>query len=170
MSVQVLYRGEILFRQEDRGDYLYYLESGLLKVTRMKEDGSTTLLNILVPGETFPHHSLVSPKDYHGTVIALATSEIMKIPADEWYKSIQQDPIRYRSIAQTLQSKIRMMQQRIDILTAPPQERPDLFHQWLQLYFQDYRIEDLFTQEEIAQFIGLSRETVNRILRRKGSN
>ncbi|SDY02803.1 Crp/Fnr family transcriptional regulator [Thermoactinomyces sp. DSM 45892] len=170
MSVQTLCRGEILFRQEDQGDYLYYLESGLLKVTRMKEDGSTIFLNILVPGETFPHHSLVSPKDYHGTVIALTTSEIVKIPAEHWYESIQQEPIRYRSIAQTLQNKLRMMQQRIDILTAPPQERPDLFRKWLQLYFQDYHIEDLFTQEEISQFIGLSRETVNRILRKKGSN
>lgn len=165
---RTLYRGEILFQQEDQGD-LYYLESGLLKVIRLKEDGSTSLLNVLVPGETFPHHSLVSPKDYHGTAIALTTCEIIQIPSVDWYQSLQHDPIRYLTIAKTLQSKLRMMQQRIDILTSPPKERLQLFHLWIQQHFQDLHLEELFTQEEIAQFIGLSRETVNRMLRKEKS-
>lgn len=165
---RTLYRGETLFQQEDQGD-LYYLESGLLKVVRIKEDGSTSLLNVLVPGETFPHHNLVSPKEYHGTTIALTTCEIIEIPSNQWYESLLQDPTQYRKIAQTLQNKLRMMQQRIDILTSPPKKRLPLFHLWLQQHFCDLHLEDLFTQEEIAQFIGLSRETVNRMLRNKQS-
>lgn len=66
----ILHKGDVLFRQGEDGP-LYFIKTGLLKVVRLEEDGTPFLFNIIVPGETIPHHSLISPKEYHGTAIAL---------------------------------------------------------------------------------------------------
>lgn len=161
----ILHKGEVLFRQGETGP-LFKLHSGLLKVIRLQEDGSTFLFNFLLPGEIFPHHSLITPKDYHGTAIAVMTSEIEVIPADEWYRKLESDPQQYRDIALLLQTRLRTMQQRIDQLTAvTPRERLELLYEWFQGHFGKIPIRDMLTQEEIGQLIGVRRETVNRLLR-----
>ena len=66
----ILHKGDVLFRQGEDGP-LYFIKTGLLKVVRLEENGTPFLFNIIVPGETIPHHSLISPKEYHGTAIAL---------------------------------------------------------------------------------------------------
>ena len=100
-----------------RGRFILY-KTGLLKVVRLEEDGTPFLFNIIVPGETIPHHSLISPKEYHGTAIALIKTEVEPITSSEWYERLQANPESYANIAMQLQSKLRMMQQRIDQLTT----------------------------------------------------
>ncbi len=160
-----LHKGEILFRQGESGP-LFELKSGLLKVVRVHEDGTASLLNLIVPGEVIPHHSLISEKDYHGTAMALLSAEVEVIPEKEWYRELSENPEKYREVALLLQTKLRMMQQRIDQLTAvATKERVDLLQNWFQQYFPDMSVKDVLTQEEIGQFVGLRRETVNRVLR-----
>ncbi len=160
-----LHKGEILFRQGDTGP-LYQLDTGLLKIVRAHEDGNTTLVNIIVPGETIPHHSLISPSPYYGTAIALVTCDIKVLPAAQWYEELERNPEHFRTIARQLQDKLRMMQQRIDQLTEmAPAAKLMKLERWFQHYLGTSKLTDLLTQEEIGQFIGLRRETVNRLLR-----
>ncbi|UHA75788.1 Crp/Fnr family transcriptional regulator [Paenibacillus sp. 481] len=159
-----LHRGEILFRQGDSGTYLYRVVSGLFKVTRLHENGNVVLFNILYPGEMVPHHSLISAKDCHGTATAMMTSEVERILAEEWYADLEQHPEKALDVARLLQEKLRFMQQRVDHLTiGSPAERLQLFKQWLGSYAEEEVLTDLLTQEEIGQFIGVRRETVNRL-------
>ncbi|GGA43076.1 Crp/Fnr family transcriptional regulator [Kroppenstedtia guangzhouensis] len=161
-----LHRGEILFRQGEIGN-LYRLESGLLKVVRIRPDGSSLLFNLLVPGEMFPHHSLISPQPYFATCIAVTDSQVKPIPAQSWYKNLEQDPAQYREVALSLQNTLRLVQQRMAFVTAPTRDRISLFREWLSRHFRGQPVEQLLTQEEIGQLVGLSRETVNRQLRKE---
>ncbi|WP_242142602.1 MULTISPECIES: Crp/Fnr family transcriptional regulator [unclassified Bacillus cereus group] len=161
----ILHKGEILFRQGEEGP-LYFVKTGLLKVVRLQEDGTPFLFNIIVPGETIPHHSLISPKEYHGTAIALMKTEIEPIMSQEWYDKLQKNPELYANVALQLQTKLRMMQQRIDQLTTvSPRERLHRLQQWFSLYLDEIPIYEILTQTEIGQLIGVRRETVNRLLR-----
>lgn len=162
----ILHKGEILFHQGDSGEYLYHIKSGLFKVTRLHENGNIVLFNILYSGETVPHHSLITPKDAHGTAIALMRSEVEVIPAKEWYRQLQEDHNKPMEVALLLQDKLRFMQQRLDHLTVgTPMERLDLLTKWLGDHSHGLNFTDLLTQEEIGQLIGVRRETVNRLLR-----
>ncbi|MBA2942825.1 Crp/Fnr family transcriptional regulator [Paenibacillus sp. CGMCC 1.16610] len=162
-----LHKGETLFRQGESGG-LYRLKSGLLKIVRVHEDGHATLVNIIVPEETIPHHSLISPKPYYGTAVALVASEIETISSEEWYRELDHNPERFRIIAQQLQEKLRMMQQRIDQLTeVTPTVKLQKLEQWMHSYLGTTVLTEVLTQEEIGQLIGLRRETVNRLLREK---
>ncbi|WP_054956611.1 Crp/Fnr family transcriptional regulator [Paenibacillus dakarensis] len=162
----ILHKGEVLFHQGDSGEYLYHIKSGLFKVTRLHENGNMVLFNILYPGETVPHHSLISPKETHGTATALIRSEIEVIPAKEWYRELRENPEKPMEIAKLLQEKVRFMQQRLDHLTVgTPAERLELLTQWMNEYSEGMSLAEFLTQEEIGQLIGVRRETVNRLLR-----
>jgi len=166
----IIHKGEILFRQGEIGP-LYHVKSGLLKISRIHEDGTQTLVNIITPDEIIPHHSLISPNPYHGTAIALVTCEIETLSTESWYRSVEQDAELCREIALRLQERLRMMQQRIDQLTeVTPLNRLKRLQAWFEHYIGITNIGDLLTQEEIGQFIGLRRETVNRLLREQSNN
>ncbi|MBO9128320.1 Crp/Fnr family transcriptional regulator [Bacillus sp. 165] len=161
----ILHKGDILFRQGEKGS-LFYIKSGLLKVVRLQEEGHSFLFNIIVPGETIPHHSLVSPKDYHGTAIALMKTEVDIIESTAWYTMLRNNPQTYADICIQLQHKLRMMQERIDQLTIiSPMDRLELLQKWFVSYLPNTPIHQILTQAEIGQLIGLRRETVNRLLR-----
>lgn len=161
----ILHRGETLFRQGESGP-LFRLHSGLLKILRVHQDGSVLLVNIIVPGEVIPHHSLLTSKPYFGTAVALISSEVEVLPAETWYHDLEQHPDMYRTIALQLQDKLRMMQQRIDQLTeTSPTERLHKLQMWFDQYIASTPLIEILTQTEIGQLIGVSRETVNRLLR-----
>ena len=165
-----LHRGATLFRQGETGP-LYHLKSGLLKVIRIHEDGTTTLVNIIVPNEIIPHHSLISPNPYFGTAIALITCEIEVLNAREWYQQLQNNPDRCRTIALQLQEKLRMMQHRIDQLTeVSAADKLRKLQAWFEFYIAPTTLTEVLTQDEIGQFIGLRRETVNRLLRAQSAS
>jgi CRP-like cAMP-binding protein len=161
----LLHKGEALFHQGESGS-LFHLRSGLLKIVRVHEDGSPFLVNIIVPDEIIPHHSLISPMPYHGTAIALVTSEVDRVSPQQWYEELRQSAEKSREVALLLQSKLRMMQQRIDQLTqVAPADKLNKLQQWFAVYIGPAVITDVLTQDEIGQLIGLRRETVNRLLR-----
>ncbi|MDR6226137.1 Crp/Fnr family transcriptional regulator [Desmospora profundinema] len=160
-----LHRGEILFRQGESGN-LYRLEKGLIKVVRLQSDGSSLLFNLLVPGEFFPHHSLLSPHPYFATAIAVIPSEVTVVPADSWYQELEKNPHQYRQVALHLQTTLRSIQERMDWTTAPSSQRLTLLRQWFQHRFPAEPLEERLTQEEIGQLLGLTRETVNRLMRK----
>lgn len=54
-----------------RGRSFILYKNRLIKSSSARRRRNTILFNIIVPGETIPHHSLISPKEYHGTAIAL---------------------------------------------------------------------------------------------------
>jgi CRP/FNR family cyclic AMP-dependent transcriptional regulator len=161
-----LNRGEILFRQGESGN-LFRLEKGLIKVVRVQSDGSPLLFNLLVPGELFPHHSLLSPHPYFATAIAVIPSEVTPVPAEDWYRKLEQEPHQYRQVALYLQQTLRLIQERMEWTTAPSHQRLTLLRRWFQRRFSDQTLEELLTQEEIGQLLGLTRETVNRLMRKR---
>lgn len=151
--------------QGEQGD-LYYLESGLIKVVRTQEDGQVILFNIIVPGEVFPHNSLITPAPYYGTTIAMTPCKLKRISAKQWYAELEKNPERYREVAAHLETTLRKVQKRLEMTTVSTAQRIPLFQKWISTYLSDYNIEELLTQEEIGQFLGLRRETVNRYLKK----
>lgn len=169
MAGMILKKGEVLFNQDDKSD-IYFLKRGILKVVHLRSDGSCFLFNLLVPGERFPHHSLLTPTRTFGRASALVESEIDVIPRDEWYARLEENPLMYKEVALHLQATVKRVQQRAQLLLAPPKKRISLFREWLGFVESEIKIEDLLTQEEIGQFLVLTRETVNRLLRAEIKN
>ena len=71
----------------------------MLKIVRTHEDGNPFLVNIIVPDEMIPHHSLISPMPYHGTAVALVTCEVDQVSPQQWYGELKHNSEKSREVA-----------------------------------------------------------------------
>lgn len=119
----ILHKGRCTIPSRRGRSFILY-KNRLIKSSSARRRRNTIFIQHYRSGETIPHHSLISPKEYHGTAIALIKTEVEPITSSEWYERLQANPESYANIAMQLQSKLRMMQQRIDQLTTvSPKER-----------------------------------------------
>ncbi|SHF39609.1 regulatory protein, crp family [Seinonella peptonophila] len=104
---------------------------------------------------------------WHDASSSITQCEVKRISADEWYQSLSDETKKYKEVAMILQENLRKMQRRLDLTMLPSKDRLLLFHKIMNEYCTDYKLKELLTQEEIGQFLGLSRETVNRLLNKE---
>jgi CRP-like cAMP-binding protein len=109
---------------------------------------------------------LLTPTAYYGTAIALTECEIERIQAQSWYQELENNPSKYRDVALLLQSTLRKVQKRVEMTTVAKPLRIPMFQEWIAQFVPNVFLLDLLTQEEIGQFLGMSRETVNRYFRK----
>jgi NTE family protein/lysophospholipid hydrolase len=74
-----LYGGEVLFRQGDTADSLYFVISGRLRVVSVAADGSETLLAELGTGETVGEMAVLSGEPRSATVYAIRDTQLAKL-------------------------------------------------------------------------------------------
>src|SRR5436305_5956244 len=78
-----LRRSTILFSQEQAADSVYYIEEGLVKITRTNQVGSRIILTIRGPGDLVGEEALASDvKNYYGEGEVLTPATIYRIPRD----------------------------------------------------------------------------------------
>jgi NADH:ubiquinone reductase (H+-translocating) len=71
--------GQVVFREGDRGDWLYVVTEGEVEVLRSDGMGSTTPLRRLGPGECFGEIALVSDRPRSATVRALCATNVVAV-------------------------------------------------------------------------------------------
>src|SRR5690606_6136351 len=82
MTPRRLSRGEVVFREGDRGDSLYVIVSGKVKLARTSGDGRESLLSVLGPGEMFGELSLFDPGPRLSTAYVVSNSELISLGND----------------------------------------------------------------------------------------
>src|SRR5450631_4680336 len=79
MTASRLERGDVLFREGDRGDRLYVIGEGKIKLGLTSIDGRENLLAILGPGEMFGELSLFDPGPRNATAVALTDATLLGV-------------------------------------------------------------------------------------------
>ena len=74
--------GQVIFREGDRGDWLYVVTEGEVEVVRSSEDGEETSLRRLGRGECFGEIALVSDRPRSATVRAVSASNVLAVDRD----------------------------------------------------------------------------------------
>ena len=132
-------RGHTVFAEGEPGDRLYIIISGKVKIGRRSPDGRENLLTIMGPSDMFGELSIFDPGP--------------------------------RTSSATTITEVRAVSMDRDALRAWIADRPEIAEQLLQLAQRfgtqeggALRVTHDLTQEEIAQLVGASRETVNKAL------
>ncbi len=85
--------GQVLVRQGDPGDYYYIIQSGRVSVTQKSErDGKVAMVADLGEGDAFGEEALVSNTPRNATVIALASTTLMRL-AKQDFDALLQEPL-----------------------------------------------------------------------------
>jgi CRP/FNR family cyclic AMP-dependent transcriptional regulator len=170
MGTVRLNKGEILFHEGDTGDRLYVVVSGKIKLGRSGSAGRENLLAVLGPGQMFGELSLFDPGPRSTTATAVTACEIRTLEHDELMTWLVGRPEVARGLLAQLAGRLRRANDVVaDLVFSDVPGR--VAKQLLELAnrFGDKRDDGVhvhhdLTQEELAQLVGASRETVNKAL------
>ncbi|MBU3753401.1 MAG: Crp/Fnr family transcriptional regulator [Candidatus Nanopelagicaceae bacterium] len=170
MSLVKLRKGQSLFKEGDDGDNLYVVSNGKVKLGTKSPDGRENLLMILGPGDMFGELSLFDSGPRTATATAVTDSKLLTLGQEKVIPWVKEYPEVSLQLLARLASRLRRTNEVVGDLVfsdVPGRVAKALID--LGVKFGDKRSEGLFvnhdlTQEELAQLVGASRETVNKAL------
>lgn len=170
MTEHTFRRGEEIFHEGSPGDKLFVLGSGKVKLGHTAPDGREHLLAILGPGEILGEVSLYDPGPRTATAAALAKTSLVSLQHTDLLRVLDARPEisqhLLRSLAQRLRRTNAAMADLIfsDVPGRVAKTLLDLGQRFGQPADGGLRVSHDLTQEELAQLVGATRETVNKSL------
>jgi CRP-like cAMP-binding protein len=170
MSENRLRRGDVLFHEGDEGDRLYIVTDGKIKLGRTSADGRENLLAILGPGQMFGELSLFDPGPRSATVTAVTDCTMKSLSHDELGRWLNGRPEVARGLLAQLAGRLRRANDVVadlvfsDVPGRVAKALLDLSQRFGRTADDGVHVHHDLTQEELAQLVGASRETVNKAL------
>jgi CRP/FNR family cyclic AMP-dependent transcriptional regulator len=163
-------RGDVIFDEGDQGDKLYAVIEGKVKLARTAPDGRENLQSVLGPGEMFGELSLFDPKPRTAGAVALTDSVLASLAHSELRPWITGRPDVAVQLLQALAQRLRRTNDVLadlvfsDVPSRVAKALLDLADRFGQPTTEGIHVAHDLTQEELAQLVGASRETVNKAL------
>lgn len=163
-------RSEVLFHEGEPGDRLYVIIEGKVKLGRTSGDGRENLLAILGPGEMFGELSLFDPGPRNATATAVSEAVLVGLGSDDLGTWLTGRPDVARQLLRALARRLRRTNEALadlvfsDVPGRVAKALLDLSERFGRPAEDGLRVAHDLTQEELAQLVGASRETVNKAL------
>lgn len=163
-------KGDTVFDEGDPGDRLYVVADGKIKLTHAASDGRETLLAVMGPGDMFGELSLFDPGPRTATAAAITESLLLGLNHQSLRSWLTGRPEVAEALLQALAQRLRRTNEALaDLVFSDVPGRVAKALLELSEKFGETRPDGLFvehdlTQEELAQLVGASRETVNKAL------
>jgi CRP/FNR family transcriptional regulator, cyclic AMP receptor protein len=162
---------EELFHKGDPAAQVYVIASGRLKVVAMSGDGTELVLNLLAANEVVGELPLLVGGERTATVVALEASELVVLERREFLRFLREHPETAVELLTALAERVvrlseciedivflgisgRIAKKLLVLAENFGEEEPDGVHVTLRL-----------SQGELAQYVGTTRETVNKQVR-----
>jgi CRP/FNR family cyclic AMP-dependent transcriptional regulator len=170
VKVVRLGRGERLFTEGDDGDRLYIILTGKIKLTKAAPDGRENLLSVHGPGEMFGELSLFDPVPRTSSATSITDAELAGLAHDALRTWLSTRPEVAMHLLQALAQRLRRINEvKADLVFTDVPGRVakallDLSERFGVQTPEGVQVNHDLTQEELAQLVGASRETVNKAL------
>lgn len=159
-------KGSVIFFENDRGDSLYLVAEGQVKVVLIGEDGREVILSILGKGSFFGEMALIDDAPRSAHVISMDDARVLTLRREDFQARLRANPEVSIGLLKELSRRLRRADEKIGslvlldvngrvadlLLRAADEEGGDLIRRKM-------------THHTIAQMIGSSRETVSRTMR-----
>jgi CRP/FNR family cyclic AMP-dependent transcriptional regulator len=155
-------RNTIVINEGDQTDCLYILISGRAYAVRIDESGKQFVINRFGPNDYFGEMSFFDGNARCATVMTKDQCRLMTLPRRAFLKLAAKHPEILWNVNKALLDKLRIATQQIDALAFM-----DVYSRLARFLSEhqdeNHLITEKFTQQELADSVGSSRETVNRI-------
>jgi CRP/FNR family cyclic AMP-dependent transcriptional regulator len=171
-TVQRYRKHETIFREGDPGETFYIVISGSVAVVRHGEGRRETILSILTDRDFFGEMSVFDTSVRSASIRTLTVAEIASLGRDEFLAQIDRSPRVGRLLVIALAERLRAANGLIAAATSQDiRSRLAALLMNLMDHFGEpgdggTRIGLRLTNQEMANMIGTTRETVNRALNR----
>lgn len=163
-------RGRVVLRAGDPGSAMMIVVTGRVKITTVGPNGRERILNIIEPGETFGEIALLDGAPRSADAEAIENTTALVVGKDAFDSLIKTDPVFARQLIVDLCGRVRKTTALVeDTLFLSPATRlarrlRAMVHQNGADGGPEWVLEGL-SQQELADAVGLTRESVNRLLR-----
>ncbi|GDX23333.1 transcriptional regulator [Actinomycetes bacterium] len=170
MTAIKIKKGEDLFLEGDDGDHLYVIIDGKIKLGTKSVDGRENLLSILGPGEMFGELSLFDPGPRTSTATAVTDARLLSLGHDQVIPWVKEHPEVSLQLLARLAQRLRRTNEAVgdlvfsDVPGRVAKALIDLGQRFGTQKDDGLHVNHDLTQEELAQLVGASRETVNKAL------
>jgi CRP-like cAMP-binding protein len=161
-------KGETIFAQSDPGDGLYGVVTGRVRISASSADGKELFLNIMEPGDTFGEIALLDGRPRTAGASTTAASDLVMIPRDQFMGLLRREPELVTHVLELLCQRVRWLSGLTEdsaLLPVPARLARRLLtlgSMHGQNTAKGMRLS--ISQEEMARFVGLSRQVVNQHL------
>jgi CRP-like cAMP-binding protein len=153
-------KGDTLYQRGDVSKGLYYIESGLVALTNISDNGQEIMLRVLGNKYWVGNRSFIAEEKYHATAVILKDTHLLFLPLKNIQELLEKYPTLLCHLAQKMSWELRISEERFyDMACREAQGRIIEAFIYLKTRHPDY----LWTRREIAEFTGSTIETVTRI-------
>jgi CRP/FNR family cyclic AMP-dependent transcriptional regulator len=170
VTIVELARADRVFEEGASGNQLYVVLDGKIKLTRAAADGRENLLSVLGPGEMFGELSLFDPRPRTASAVAVTDSRLGALAHDDLRSWLTGRPDVALHLLQALAQRLRRANDVMadlvftDVPGRVAKALLDLADRFGEPRDDGLQVNHDLTQEELAQLVGASRETVNKAL------
>ncbi|MCA1823968.1 MAG: Crp/Fnr family transcriptional regulator [Mycobacteriales bacterium] len=163
-------RGREIFHENDDADRLFVVLEGKVKITRSGHDERENLLAVLGPGDIFGELSLFDLAPRTATATALTKTRVASLQHERLRAWLTHRPEVGAVLLRVLAARLRRTNEAMadlvftDVPGRVAKSLLDLAERFGEPTDAGIRVAHDLTQEELAQLVGASRETVNKAL------
>ncbi|PZS36156.1 MAG: Crp/Fnr family transcriptional regulator [Pseudonocardiales bacterium] len=164
-------RGDTVFTEGEQGDSLYIVVSGKVKMGRRAPDGRENMLAVMGPSDMFGELSIFDPGPRMATATAVTDGCLARLRQESLRAWMHERPEIAEQLLRVLARRLRRTNDALAdlIFTDVPGRVAKSLLEMAQRFGTPEsgghtRVTHDLTQEELAQLVGASRETVNKAL------
>jgi CRP/FNR family cyclic AMP-dependent transcriptional regulator len=155
-------KNSVVISEGDESDSLYVLLSGRAVALRTDESGRQFVVNRFGPYDYFGEMSFFDRNARCATVMTKERCETLVIPRSDFLRFVERHTDILWSVINALLAKLRKATEQIESLAFL-----DVYGRLARILIENQDeegvIQEKFTQQELADMVGSSRETVSRI-------
>ena len=165
-----LSKGDVLFAEGEAGEKLFVIESGKIKLGHTASDGRESIIAVLGAGELIGELSLFDPGPRTATAVAVTNSKVLSMGHEALLPWLVGRPDLAVALLAALARRLRRTNEALadlvfsDVPGRVAKALLELGSKFGEDVPDGLLVNHELTQEELAQLVGASRETVNKAL------
>jgi CRP/FNR family transcriptional regulator, cyclic AMP receptor protein len=166
-------KGEVIFREGEPAERLFLIDEGRVKLSTSSPTGQEMLIAVLGRGQIFGELEVIDRGSRAMDARAMETSRIYAMDSDVFWTMLENRPPLARRLLELMARRLRRADQTsqdlvfFDAPTRLARRLLQLAEEHGEAFGEEedaVRISVRVTQEEMAQMIGVTRESANRLI------
>jgi len=169
-SMQSNSKKEIIYFPEDASNTIYFLKMGKIKIYRLSEDGKTTTLQLLGPGEIFGESAILGQDTHDNIAEVVEDAVVCAIDKRDFQDLMEKSSKLTMSVNKFIGWRLRKIQAHVeDLVFKNASLRITSFlHRYVETFgkkmVDGWMVRPFLTHQEIADLTATARQTVNQVL------
>ena len=165
-------KGDVVFTEGNVANTLFFINEGKIKLYKYTKDGKEQILHVLSEGDFFGELELIKPSKYGFNSKAIIDSKICTLTKDEMKEIMMKNPEIGIKVLETVGERLSKVESLVQNLATNDVDSrmayllTDLMEKYGENIEKNISIELPLSREEMANFIGVTRETISRKLKK----